>query len=386
MSDSSPDPRRRSIFRILTDLDAAGEFGRQLGRALPLSVKQIREIEEALLDAFPTRDDLRYMVRIELDEWLEAIADGANQRVVTFNLVRWAEQTGKIDALLQGASRQNPDNPILQKLMQTWRATIAFDWVTIPAGEFLMGRDEQRDKWAYGDEKPQHTLYLPEYRISRTPVTVGQLAAFVDATGHKTSAEESGSAWVYSTTGEWKEVKGANWAHPRGPRSNVSRKQDHPVTQVSWSDAQAFCAWAGVRLPSEAEWEKAARGTDGRLYPWGDAPPTDQLCNFGMNLNDTRSVGSYPAGASPYGCLDMAGNVWEWTSSLWGKGYSKPDYGYPYDPADGREDLSAPDSVFRVARGGSWGDNMHCARCSARDRHFNLWNGDGGFRVVSPGF
>src|SRR5690606_17447059 len=128
----------------------------------------------------------------------------------------------------------------------------------------------------------------------------------------------------------------------------------HPVVNVTWHDALAFCQWAGVRLPTEAEWEKAARGTDGRIWPWGGNEPTDKLCNFNMNVGDTTPVGAYPAGASPYGCLDMAGNVWEWTISLWGKDANKPDYGYPYDPNDGREAPDAPDAVRRTLRGGSW--------------------------------
>jgi formylglycine-generating enzyme required for sulfatase activity len=271
---------------------------------------------------------------------------------------------------------------------------IAFDWVTIPAGEFLMGSDKQKDKQANDNETPQHMLSLPEYRISRTPVTVAQFAVFVEATGHKTTAEDRGSGWVY-TGSKWEEVKGANWAHPRGPQSDVTHKQDHPVTQVSWRDAQTFCRWAGVRLPTEAEWEKAARGPStssgtgsgsGRIYPWGDAPPTDTLCNFGKNVRDTTPVGIYPAGASPYGCLDMAGNVFEWTSSLWGKDWQKPDYGYPYDPTDGREDLSAPDNVWRVVRGGSWAWDMRWVRCAARLWNLDVGDDGRGFRVVSPGF
>ena len=148
----------------------------------------------------------------------------------------------------------------------------------------------------------------------------------------------------------------------------------------------AFCRWAGVRLPSEAEWEKAARGTDGRLWPWGDREQDERLCNFNMNVGDTTPVGRYPDGASLYGMLDMAGNVWEWTRSLWGKDVQKPDYRYPYDPNDGREDPNAPDTVLRVLRGGSFWTGARYVRCAVRGRLSPDNRGDFGFRVVSPGF
>jgi formylglycine-generating enzyme required for sulfatase activity len=253
---------------------------------------------------------------------------------------------------------------------------IEFDWVTIPAGAFPMGSDGTKDKLARDVEKPQHKVRLDEFRIARVPVTVAQFAAFVQATGYRTTAEERGSAVVY-TGSEWKDVKGANWSHPRGPQSDVRQKQDHPVTCVSWYDAQAFCQWAGVRLPTEAEWEKAARGTDGRIFPWGDDAPTKDHCNFAMNVQDTTPVGKYPRGASPYGVLDMAGNVWEWTSSLFKS--------YPYDAADGREDSEAGGS--RTLRGGSWNDTVDGVRCAYRGRNNpDLRNDYLGFRVLSPGF
>jgi formylglycine-generating enzyme required for sulfatase activity len=265
-------------------------------------------------------------------------------------------------------------------------APIAFDWITIPAGEFLMGSDKTKDKLAYDNETPQHALRLPEYRIARVPVTVAQFAAFVKGTNHRTTAEEKGSAWNW-TGSEYKEIKGADWAHPRGPQSDVRAKQDHPVTCVSWHDAVVFCKWAGVRLPTEAEWEKAARGTDGRIWPWGNQQPTDKLCNFNMNVKDTTPVRRFPDGASPFGVLDMAGNVWEWTSSLWGTDVTKPEFGYPYAATDGRENPSASDTVLRALRGGSFGDVAQDVRCASRsgsnpvNRFVNV-----GFRVVSPGF
>ena len=164
-------------------------------------------------------------------------------------------------------------------------------------------------------------------------------------------------------------------------------KQDHPVTCVSWHDALVFCKWAGVRLPTEAEWAKAARGTDGRIWPWGNREPNSGVCNFNMTVGDTTPVGRYPDGKSPYGLLDVAGNVWEWTSSLWGTDSSKSEFGYPYDAKDGRENPGAPDTVRRILRGGSFGGDAQGVRCACRagldpvNRHVYL-----GFRVVSPGF
>lgn len=233
-----------------------------------------------------------------------------------------------------------------------------FDWCSIPAGEFLLGSDRQKDAHAYPDEQPQHKLFLPDYRIARVPVTNEQYKQFMDVTGH-----EAPEHW------------------PNGQIPN--NKANHPAVNLNWHDALAFCAWAQVRLPSEAEWEKAARGTDGRIYPWGDAAPDGQLCNFDMQAGSTTPVDRYPQGASCYGCLDMAGNVWEWTQSLWGDDWGAPDFMYPYVPNDGRENLSAAESVFRVLRGGAYNLSGNYMRCAARywltpDLKYN----NVGFRVV----
>jgi sulfatase modifying factor 1 len=257
---------------------------------------------------------------------------------------------------------------------------ITFDWVEIPAGPFLLGSDKKKDDQAFDDELPQQSVTLPAYRIARTPVTVAQFAAFVQATGYQTDAEKQGQAGIWNGK-EWGWVKGANWQHPRGPKSDVRQKQDHPVTCVTWQDAVAFCVWASevtgttIRLPSEAEWEKAARGTDGRIYPWGNDKPTKEHCNFNMDVGDTTPVGRYPKGASPYGLLDVAGNVWEWTNSLW--------IAYPYDPADGREDSYSEGS--RTVRGGSFFYNARLVRCACRCNLFDP-NVDVVLRVSSPGF
>jgi len=242
--------------------------------------------------------------------------------------------------------------------------------VEVPEGAFWMGSDDS----SYGDEKPRHEVRLAAFRIGKYPVTVGQFRAFVDQSGVK----------------------------PGTPRC-LRGVANHPVVWVSWHEARAYCAWltqawrtAGgiaedeeVRLPTEAEWEKAARGTDGRTYPWGD--DWDAMkCNAGESgIGATTPVGMYPGGGSHYGALEMAGNVWQWTSSLWGKDWQKPQFRYPYVVGDEREGLEAGGEVFRVLRGSAFYGNHGDARCAYRFRFY--WDNrddNYGFRVVvspSPG-
>jgi len=239
--------------------------------------------------------------------------------------------------------------------------------VCVPAGEFLMG-SAARASGANANEKPQHTVYLDTFWIDRTEVTVAQFRAFVQSSGYQTSAEKQGwaYAWVESAK-EWQKVNGADWQHPFGPGS--SAEEDHPVVQVSWVDAMAYCEWAGGSLPTEAQWEKAARGTDGRTYPWGNVFDgtwlnyCDARCESGdRDFDDgyryTAPVGSYPAGISPYGALDMAGNVWEWTADRYDEDY------YADSPA---QNPAGPESgQYRVLRGGSWNHDRSGMRAAYR--------------------
>ena len=164
---------------------------------------------------------------------------------------------------------------------------------------------------------------------------------------------------------------------------------NHPVTHVSWHDAVAFCEWLtkatgrAFRLPSEAEWEKAARGGDGRIYPWGNEAPDESRCNFNMNVKDTTPVGQYsPAGDSPYGCVDMAGNVWEWTRSLWGKDSDKPSSGIPTGQA-GRAGGFVRGDDTRVLRGGSFDLEQRGVRCAFRGGASRRPRRQLGFRVCA---
>lgn len=196
--------------------------------------------------------------------------------------------------------------------------TMAF--VLVPEGPFKMGSDKN------DSERPVHEVTLDANYIGKYPVTKAQFGAFVAATKYRCDDKAI---------------------------ADLRSKADHPVTHVSWDDAVAFCAWAGkatgfsIRLPTEAEWEKAARGTDGREYPWGNEKPDDSRCRYGKWTAGTTPVGSFsPRGDSPYGAVDMAGNVWEWCADWYDSSFYKASpSANPAGPRSGDK---------RVARGGSW--------------------------------
>jgi formylglycine-generating enzyme required for sulfatase activity len=217
---------------------------------------------------------------------------------------------------------------------------VTMEFVRVPPGEFLMGSHKTQDSLANSDEAPQHIVRLGEFLMGRLPVTNAQYAAFIQSTGSR--------------------------APEHWPEGGVPPALDqHPVVNVSWDEANAFCRWASgvtqtsIRLPTEAEWEKAARGIEGKIWPWGNEPPDKTRCNFNKHVGNTTPVGYFGRGAeSPFGCIDMAGNVWEWTASLF-----KP---YPFHPEEEAKDSRSREA--RVVRGGAWDCGADAVRTPRRAR------------------
>lgn len=217
--------------------------------------------------------------------------------------------------------------------------------VTVPADEFTMGSGK-------GDESPPHSVFVDAFEIDFFEVTNGEFAQFVEETGYETDAEKNNdpSPWrFYFTEG----------------------KENYPVVKVSWNDAQTYCQWAGKRLPTEAEWEKAGRGTDERMYPWGDEWDASKANSKESGFRGPVTVGSFPEGAGPYGAMDMAGNVWEWTAS-WYQGYPKTTFNSNYFG-----------ETLRVLRGGGWFSEREMVRTTQRNANSpSAANDDIGFRCV----
>jgi formylglycine-generating enzyme required for sulfatase activity len=198
--------------------------------------------------------------------------------------------------------------------------------VLIPAGEFLMGSDQANDPYFWGAEAPQHAVTLDSFWMYRNEVTQSMYR----------KCDEENACPAPVTIND-----------PVAKQYGNSRFDDYPVVMVTWQAALAYCQWAGGRLPTEAEWEKAARGTDGRLFPWGNDPNADGLANF--SSSSPSPVGSYPVGSSPYGVYDMAGNVLEWVNDFF-----EPLY-YEYSPLD--NPLGPDSGSRRVIRGGAFNHN-----------------------------
>ena len=260
--------------------------------------------------------------------------------------------------------------------------------VFVPAGPFEMG--------AYvdgtSDTLPAHTVYLDDFWIDQTEITNEMFAGFVESTGYVTDAERAGSSNDFRVAHLeiiWEKVAGQAWNHPHGEGSNISGMEDHPVIHVSWDDANAYCSWAKRRLPTEAEWEKAASWNDRTgekyAYPWGndfDARRLnfcDKNCLYDFAANhlddgfaEASPVGSFPDGASPYGVLDMSGNVLEWVADWY-----SPDY---YERSSNSNPLGPGSGQTRVVRGGAWVTDGYYVSSARR------WAWDPSFQHRALGF
>jgi formylglycine-generating enzyme required for sulfatase activity len=258
--------------------------------------------------------------------------------------------------------------------------------IYIPAGSFLMGNNGS-EGYSNSRELPQHSVYLSGYYIGKYEVTRGEYRAFMNAGGYSNSAYWSSEGWSWKVSNS--RTESSYWAAQQDwGTGSFTQSENHPVVGVTYYEAEAFCAWAGGHLPTEAEWEKAARWTGSypNVYPWGNAWDAEKCNNYydhnsaggGHQRYQTAAVGSYPSGASPYGCQDMAGNVWEWVKDWYGSSY------YSQTPSGGWNNPQGPASgSYRILRGGGWnsyddGDRCACRYSGGPDADWS----DGGFRLA----
>jgi len=241
---------------------------------------------------------------------------------------------------LATGQKQNQEKPALAQPVEGSMAVV-------PAGEFMMGSPT-----GDSDEQPAHKVYVDAFSMDKYEVTVGQYAAFLQAK-------------AIDPPSDWKTM-------------NQPAHQKRPVANVDSTDAAAYCKWAGKRLPTEAEWEKAARGTDGRLYPWGNDPPTPLHANFGKtdwnNHGVLAPIGTFEEGKSPYGIYDMAGNVWEWVSDWY-------DYNY-YKTSPSQNPTGPSSGGTKVIRGGAWNSSPRAIRSANRSLISPTDQGLDGFRCA----
>jgi len=276
---------------------------------------------------------------------LDAIKVGAQRRGITL------EQPGLKDNNIR------PWLPLNNTTTKKIIFPVVFDFIQIPFGEFSIGSDPKKDKHAQADEQPQFDIFVDSFWISKYLVTNMQYGGFVKETGY---------------------IAPLQWSNGQFPAT----KATHPVSGVSWLDCVAFCDWLSFktgkkfRLPTEFEWEKAARGSDGRIYPWGNKWEKDRLNCLEKKVGGTTAVGSFsPSGDSIYNVCDMVGNVWEWCSTIY--------QSYPYTKKGDRKQQIKNDTT-RVIRGGSFASSKKETRCACRNRYAQDFRfGLVGFRVVS---
>ncbi len=347
---------------------------------MKLKPNHFQAIVDVFIDAF-NLNMLEALMRGKLNEDLDALVNTRSSftEIIT-ELLQWAERENRVQELLEKAGEENATNRRLAEMIGDFNASYfmsaeeesadAFPWleiepelVKVEAGPFWMGSDAADDVSLF--EMPRHEVILPTYHIGRYPVTNAQYAHFIAASGHAAPQR-------------------VGWFGIEPPPDRLQ----HPVSGINWYDATAYCDWLSAQtenhrcygLPSEAEWEKAARGQDGRIFPWGDVWDATR-CNNGSDM--TTPVTQYETGISPYGCFDMCGNIAEWTRTLWGTDWRNPTFAYPYSLEDGRETLTADALTYRIYRGGNYTADVAQLRCSARSWYMpDHHDKQRGFRVV----
>ncbi|KPL83064.1 hypothetical protein SE18_19565 [Herpetosiphon geysericola] len=267
--------------------------------------------------------------------------------------------------------------------------------VYIPEGSFLRGSTEddlryieslcidiskECNRALFSDELPQMAIWLHDYWIGQHEVTNAQYQIFVEATHYVTDAEKRGESKVWSRLARTFEiVKGANWRSPGGPTTSIVEKLEHPVVHIAYHDAEAYCQWDGKRLPTEAEWERAARGVDGWIFPWGNEWDATRLNHaYEGNSFGTKAIGSFPAGASKDEVHDMLGNVAEWTSDWYSGEYYKS--GETRNPTGPKVSTGQ-----HVRRGGAWNTQSGFLHATWRIDLKDDTSDSTGFRCVEDG-
>ena len=348
-------------------------------------------------------DEYGYLIR-RIRNWLTNVVIGGE--LDTIKRLKAGDILGRIGDNRKGVNIMTLNKIILPDV----------DWVNIPSGEFLFG-SLSNDSDAGEDEKEQHNLWLPEFNISRYPITNVQFATFFESDGYKNENwwTEEGWNWVNGQDSELEIIEDNSLREKYKKHFSLRPKdkrkkpfywevsplngKNRPVVGVNLFEAIAFTNWlsnvgnkqgyfkkfgfyeAKVILPSEAEWEKSVRGSTGNHYPWGNDWRADTCNTVETELKTSSVVGMFPKGISkPFGLLDSSGNVWEWTRSVWGRKIREPDFLYPYS-TDERENIS--NWYFRILRGGSWDYYKRYARCSSRDWNFpDFFYSDIGFRII----
>lgn len=368
-------PVKQLMAHVLKPVPSA----RQLNANIPPAIDAVltKALAKHPADRYPTARDLALALQSSVDPGSRRGATG----LLSPDILERYEEAARTDAsssmrhVLQIVTPPQEDESDADQVFDRQPSTITEPEIAfISGGPFLMGSDYRQDPAADRNEKPQIQVDLPAYSIGRFPVTVGEYRTFIEADGYHTERYWTPQAWA------WRKERRSNNL-PRFWKEDLWTDDPRlPVNGVSWYEACAYCRWlsemTGIdyRLPTEAQWEKAARGLDARIYPWGNDAPGLAHCNTFGAVGRTSPVGAYsPTGDSPFGVSDMSGNVWEWCLTKWRSSYQEPE-----------DNDETDDGSKRVLRGGSWFSDADLARSAHRsssspgDRRFDI-----GFRVVA---